>query len=606
MPREIWSEGRVTGFSAYEIYVKQHISEDPNTPPATEREWLSSNLAMGNSMLLRVPTVEQGETEHTFVDIYLPSNTRLAAANTIVAQFFDGEGEFSLTNEDNPSGSDWAIRVTDYGQLISNTAESSPSGQVGSEDSIPVQALAEKGWTDDHKAKLKEYLRIYDGLVIQPGNWVDSENKPPEKDFQPNLKQVYPRVRLHVRGSITHHPLILLTGFTIKGVLIGTSGLDSSNDTESPQDGDFLGPAVFPWASKIVFVVPNSYITYFESGDYTRTIETPTAESTNRAKKLIKDTPVIDMQATDPETFYDNYNDAEDTSYRRLYSVEDDNPQYGYQVDAFSTLGDDDKDGEAVLTIYQKKSVYPPAMYGTFVNTTGELNLNPLDVVAPGTIKMFNQVDASVLNDYQNTFPGTTGMNKTSNGTVQILNSDGEIVDVANMYVDYLWNDTRDGEKRFIGGFTVLQGEDRPKVLRVQTGNKSSFAFLLSNISENLNTDPDPIPMFWDNSDLNPPVSTQGVDDDLTWSALMVALAQNAGVDILEDRLKDAKYTLRKSVVEASVDTIKRRTDMGSAYLEFGSAVPGDETLRLYISKVAPNTRGVPEGSIGIGWGIYS
>ena len=40
MPKIIYNEGRVVGLSAYETYVKNHIAEDPNTPPASEREWL--------------------------------------------------------------------------------------------------------------------------------------------------------------------------------------------------------------------------------------------------------------------------------------------------------------------------------------------------------------------------------------------------------------------------------------------------------------------------------------------------------------------------------------------------------------------------------------
>ena len=130
MPREIWSEGRVVGLSSYEVYVKQHMSEDPLTPPASEREWLASSLAMGTSMLLKVPNINQGAKEHTSVDIYLPNNSKIAAANTIVAQFFDGQAEFG-------NGS-WATRITDYGQLISNNSTISPSGVVGPTGTIPT------------------------------------------------------------------------------------------------------------------------------------------------------------------------------------------------------------------------------------------------------------------------------------------------------------------------------------------------------------------------------------------------------------------------------------------------------------------------------------
>lgn len=254
MPREIYNEGRVVGLSAYETYVKQHLSEDPNTPPATEREWLASSLAMGSSLLLKVPNVSQADDAHTFLDIYLPTNSKLAAANTIVATFFDGDAVFS---------GNWATKVTDYGQLISNTSSSSPSGDVGPTGTVPRQTLSDL--SDTKKQQLSDYIKIYDGVVIQPGNWVDNTSKPPQKDFKANLANPYPRVRLHVLGPITSNPLILLTGFTIRSVLAGTVGQDTSVNTTSPQDGDFLGPAVFPWAAKIVFSVPSSYMTYLGS-----------------------------------------------------------------------------------------------------------------------------------------------------------------------------------------------------------------------------------------------------------------------------------------------------------------------------------------------------
>ena len=46
MPRQIWNEGRVVGYSAYEVYVKHALSVDPDHEPATEKEWLASMMAM--------------------------------------------------------------------------------------------------------------------------------------------------------------------------------------------------------------------------------------------------------------------------------------------------------------------------------------------------------------------------------------------------------------------------------------------------------------------------------------------------------------------------------------------------------------------------------
>lgn len=566
MPREIFSEGRVVGLSSYEVYVKQHMSEDPNTPPATEREWLASSIAMGSSLILKVPDVNQTAKQHTYIDILLPRNSRLAAANTIVAQFFDGDCHFD---------GNWADRVTDYGQLISNNIQASPEGFVDSDGTIPLQTLEE--WSDAKKTQLKEYMRIIDGIAIQPGTWVDNSSAPPAKDFQAYLGSTRAKIRLHVRGNISNHPLILLTGFTIRSVLAGIVGQDTAVETSSPQDGDFLGPAAFPWSAKIVFCVPNSYIAYFDGGGYERELESPTAEAASATQKLIQDTAVIDMQASKPETFYNNYN-----SYYQKFSNNNDNPRYSYTVDTFSTLGDPPTDGEAVLTVYQKKAVYPPALYGTFVGETGSHYLNPLDVVAPGTIKMFNNQSSTVLQDYETTFPGTSGMNRTADGSIQLLNAYNELVEVANI-VDANMSVTK------IDGGTV-----NVKVLQTNIGKKSGWALAMSNQiatgdSSGKPTTPTGITISQKPTSVLT-ITNSNANDNISWSALLEGLASNKAIDLLGTRLKSAKASL-----------IRAHSSSAGPYLEFG---PDNNKRRLYITNTAPSTSNVPEGSIGIGWGV--
>lgn len=247
MAQEIYNEGRVVGLSAYEQYVKQAIELDPNSEPASEREWLASSLAMGSSMLLKITTFRDSGVHYR--DIPLPPNSRLCAANTIIASFFDGDGNFS-------GNSEWADRVTDYGQLISNTSSSSPSGS-----NVPIKSLS--GLSDTTVSKMLNYIKLADGIVIQPGTWTntDADKNPPRKDLSPNLVEV-PIVRLLFTGDITTEFNVLLTGFTNRVVVQGTSGIDTSTNTASPQDGDFLGPAAFPWSAKITFTTPSA-LTYY-------------------------------------------------------------------------------------------------------------------------------------------------------------------------------------------------------------------------------------------------------------------------------------------------------------------------------------------------------
>ena len=244
MPKTIYNMGRVAGLSAYELYVKQHDAVAPDEDPATEREWLASMMGMGSSMILKIPRdVSHADDENWLYEVQFPSTTKLCAASTIIANFFRGQGRYS-------GSSPWADGVADYGDLISNTSSSSPSGTVGPTGTVPLKTLDD--WTKEEKDKVEQYMKIIDGIVIQPGKWKDSSKKPPQKDLEPNLSS-YPRIRLHMRGKIESEFEILLSGFMIKTVVVGQSGVDTSTDTQNPDDGDFLGPSTFPWASKINF-----------------------------------------------------------------------------------------------------------------------------------------------------------------------------------------------------------------------------------------------------------------------------------------------------------------------------------------------------------------
>ena len=58
MSRQIWNEGRVVGLSAYELYVRHTLSEFPNEPVMSEKEWLASTLGDGLSLILNIMIIE--------------------------------------------------------------------------------------------------------------------------------------------------------------------------------------------------------------------------------------------------------------------------------------------------------------------------------------------------------------------------------------------------------------------------------------------------------------------------------------------------------------------------------------------------------------------
>lgn len=380
MPKMIYNEGRVVGLSAYETYVKNHIAEDPNTPPASEREWLASSLATGVSILLKFPKVIQGEDDHSFVDIPLPADSKLCAANTILANFFKGNAS---TIENDPY---FAKNITDYGELLSNTSALNPSNANATDEinsnTVPTSSNLNTSWSKSDINKLNNYMKVIDGVVIQPGQWVDSTSKPPEKTLIMNPSE-RPVLRFHVFGNIDADFWMLLTGFSLRSVVVGESGLDTSTDTDCPEDGDYLGPATFPWASKIVFSVPSYAIAYFSRNKYKR----QTAK--DRDSIVVDDTPIIDMRTTNPETYY------------KKYSPE---CAENLKVDSISTYGK----GGSVLTVYQRSNLFPPALFGTYIDKNDITNtkLYPIDTVAPGTVKIlktFNDVkryESSNNNNY--------------------------------------------------------------------------------------------------------------------------------------------------------------------------------------------------------------
>lgn len=516
-PKEIWNEGRVVGYSAYEIYVKQHLAEAPDIPVASEREWLASTLTSGSSLLLKVPAVMAAdEDSFNYIDIPLPATSILCAANTIVANFFDGEAFYPTY---------WATKVTDYGSCISNTSSSHPEENVNTpqtavknpEDTdVPYQPVVPvntelTSWPSDKVIALRNYMKIVDGVVIQPGKYENTESGSPQVELtEPNHNSA-PFIRLLVKGAIdeTHRPQILLTGFTISTVLYGTLGEDTSTDTNAPQNGDFLGPAVLPWANKIVFSVPNQYIAFFASGNYKRQLryEPGTDPKKYRAStdQIVHSEPLIDLEQpaycelvvdeatssinlsseyddtyepiavytcayspsslefvahwrlvpSDPywtvvftspvaagtklrvmmkRTSLDNYGWISQTTDKYLFNKPDDasmdTDKTGQQIrfkDRKESYFRDTTitvyynvplvDSASVLTVFQKKTVYPPALYATLVTkSTGTESMFPVDIVSPGSVKLFNVQDESdakgIIEDYQKTFTGTTAIVK--------------------------------------------------------------------------------------------------------------------------------------------------------------------------------------------------
>ena len=429
MSKEIWNLGRVVGFSNYELYLRHVAIESPTTPPATEKEWLCSTLTMGNSMLLRIGTDNVSGVHYR--DIPLPADSKICAANTIFASYFAGSGYIGSASSDYTG---FATRVTDYGPLIENTSSSHPSGST-----VPPTSTATGDLTPEMKAQIPEYLKIIDGIVIQPGTWPTSEAQPPYCDFQPTMADI-PNIRISFKDRIEHPFFILLTGFSNKFVVQGVSGTDTATASGSPDDGDFLGPWVFPWAAKIIFSIPPAFTEYISpptavvTATYTRKLPT------DASAVSVTDSPIIDFKSYDPAEYYN--------SYGFLDSVIDIN------ISQLSTPGT----GGSILTAYAVSDGLPYALFGgSFIDgSTGEKTLGPVDTVAPGTVKLYTGNGGNSLADLvEEDIPYNTGFFRDDSFVIYEINSavqedsdrylpvsDDVTEDIASLYVyntRYLW-----------------------------------------------------------------------------------------------------------------------------------------------------------------------
>lgn len=249
--RILWNEGRVVGLSAYEIFVRHVLGKDPNATVPSELAWLTSVMSNGSALLLQVGSDAgsgSGNVDGThYIDVELPLGSGLWATNTIVGSCFIGTGGGVTTDH-----TGWCTKVVDYGPLIQNDSTASPTTY---DADIPPTTAVGVNLTDLQKEQMLEYAKIVDGIVYQPGTWSDNPSAPPQKTEVPKADEL-PHIRILLKDKVTTTFYVLLTGFTYKGVFDAIA--DYSHQGTQPENGDFLGPASWAWANKIVFTAPSN------------------------------------------------------------------------------------------------------------------------------------------------------------------------------------------------------------------------------------------------------------------------------------------------------------------------------------------------------------
>jgi hypothetical protein len=539
MPRQIWNEGRVQGYSAYEIYLKQALSDDPDLQPATEREWLASSIACGSSMVVKIPKT----SNYTgYLDISLPENSKLCAANVIFANLFLGDCEYDVNSY-------FAKRVINYGFCISNTLNFHPDTNgtqiPTTDDDISLESVLSYS---------EAYNKIIDGVVIQPGKWKETGDEAGQyMDLSPDMSKS-PFIRIFYSGKIESTIQIMLTGFTIRSVISGVCGLDGSYNATSPQDGTFLGPAQFPWAAKIIFSQSTATSISLNMSNYIRKIKGEKAVSKLRGKSL------VDMETCDPSIFYSS-------------------KQPDAKID-FDSCNLDSPDGKGnILTIHSKSEKYSPAIYATRYDPDKEKSLSPFNVVGKGAVQMFDDSTSDAdMKGYEKTYPGTFALRRKDDGSVETLNENNDVIPVARI------------DHKELSYTNLVTDDKKAKGVVTSVGNKKSLSVSLSG------NDTDSQLTIGDDGTSNVSIGStsfnKGAMDKLSPSSsnitpayILEAIANNKSIDILGDRMKALKAGLEK---ETSAGNL--------GYIQLPNG------LRLYISATKPTATDVPIGSIGIGW----
>lgn len=617
--KTIYNEGRVVGLSAYEIYVKQFVQDHPDEDPATEREWLASSLAMGNSMLLQLSNVEIPEGKDVgIIEIPLPNNSKLCAANTIIASQIYADGRTlapgaQVSSEYGSGVYFWYKDLNSIGGLIQNNSSTPEDGYIASNYLTTIPPVDNLGRPSEWaKLQLRSYMSIYDGVVIQPGTWKTPDSSTNCKDFEPDLSKS-PVIRLLYNQNFACAK-ILLTGFSISTVIKGESGVEGSIDTAHPENGDFLGPQAYPWANRIVFSIPSEVCSYFLNNNFERSLPNNGGNSSR-----LNELSLIDSKSSKANEYYKNHSGSV-----VVEEVNELNSLTGEYTLTEHTEGSplpppkDQKPGATILTLYSRRgpsaasALYESVVLvpDTIVVTHSDgsksasqreqnVNLYPVDIVAPGTVKLFHgdtPANRQKIHDLESNEPENYGLLRTDNYILLQYNGSDYVplvdVNTVESNIQYITDSGTTATGKYYESKVTAGSKN---AVSISTVDKSGNALKLDgNIVASAGT---------------------GADTSyLTWKHLLAALGNNLKLDVIGNVLRKFwKHTIRSESASApynsnsngkfSIDANVEGNVIGSKqnYIVLGT---GANAVRLYISKDVPTDTDIPVGSIGIGWGI--
>lgn len=525
--REIYNEGRVCGLSAYELYVRKFYENDPNAVPPSEKAWLASMFGNGNAMILKI----NSGTLPGVQDFALPASSVLCGSNTLFASVFNGDCKWSDTAAISDTGAVgyWAEAVTSYGGLISNNSTSYPDST-----NIPYGSDIFDSPTD--RQNVINYCRIAEGLAIQQGTWVDGADSNPYKDLtNPTFGSSPAVIRLYITKQLTSDVKLLITGFLDSEFTTTLSGLDGSTDplTNGCANGEFLGPAIFPWSSKIIMIYPN--LANIVDNEYERqlpngSLDTDTVGSYSFATQdtTVASAPIIDLDTTNPATYY------------QVNGAKYPNSVIPVNVKTAETS----KSGMNVLAVYEPgmtaakvnaaaqdanpdDNFFPPALYAGKVSQTGVQNMVPVDTAAPGTVKVFKtQEEAST---YPQQLPDNFAFHYDPvNTDLTLYAESGAAIGPVNAKLSV--------SKR-------ASADVKPVIGNVEASNNNLKTVALSNLDG----------VAYGTTGSNGTLDITTADGGIAWDDMLEALANDKKLDVLGQALKELRDTLPNISVTGNI-----------------------------------------------------
>lgn len=611
MPQEIYNEGRVVGLSAWEIFKRN--AEASGIAPADipdENKWLASMIGSGASMILRVGA---GTTAGVH-DYDLPLGSNLSAAGVIIASPFIGDCMWDSAI--------WATKVKSYGPTILNTSSSYPTSSTVPSDTTYSDA--------EYRNCVSEFVKITDGIVYTKGaDWIQTPptDPLPYKDIDPNFGNSTAVVRLYISADIDYDVKILLTGFTdsvilqsLSGHAVEESGYSRFGSADADHNdwvnGGMLGPEIFPWASKIIFTVPNSVYDILNSvtrtipsdatvnnpayNTTTKTLYGYTLKDFNDAK--ITSSSLVDFNSISLSDYYANHTFVKTPTLQESVSK--------VALGNGGTLNElvawyPGMSATELSALQDSASYFPPALYGVQVSATGSQTMIPLDVAAPGTVKYFQ--DSDQAHNYKQLLPDNCSIyHNTTNNTLSFA----------------VYNESNPANWP---GTARLNMANAPEG-QLFVGSQGTKFVALSNAN---GTD-------YDTSGTTAQPLTLGTTA-ISWDSMLTALSTGACIDVYGTRFRNFadeinnsntvgvsssatqideigadKFTLSPNTTaevevtsELGSDGVKYATmDSGTTLAVGKNFIMFGNGLKLYISDTEPTDAAadIPIGSIGLGW----